>query len=211
MKNSKWIVFLCLAVFLAAYGCVATKPQKLPENVKLGEFKPQVPGTQLVLKVTKNKNTTNNKYIVAEDTIKGEAVFVEKQKDGKIGHVYDPQNNNWKGEWNFEKGEYIRKASPNVNALQFPLFVGKKYSANFDYSEKGGWSGRVYRTAKVEGIESLSVGSESYDVFKIRIVSEGGNVNTMWYSPDLARSVKSIMESSQSGTSISELVSIKLP
>jgi hypothetical protein len=211
MKNSKWIAFLCLAGFMVVFGCVATEPQKIPENVKLGEFKQQIPGTQMVIKTTKKMNTTNKKYLLAEETIKGEAVIVQKEKDAKTGQVYDPASNNWKGEWDFENDRYLQQASPSTNALQFPLFVGKKYSAGFDYSEEGGWSGHVGRTARVEGIESLNVGDQAYEVFKIRIVSDGGNIITLWYSPELAYNVKSIFESSQKGTSQSELVSIKLP
>ena len=129
MRNAKWIVFLSLAVVLAAHGCVTTEPQKPAEDAKTAQFKAMVPGTQFVVKVTKGKTTTDDKYIVTKETIEGQEVFVEKHEDGKVGHVYDPRSNNWMGEWNYEKGEYIRRAKPHSNQFEFPLFVGKKYSA----------------------------------------------------------------------------------
>lgn len=211
MRNAKWIVLLSLAVMLVTYGCVAMEPQKVPENAALGEFKAKVPGTQFVVKTTQNGKTTNEKYTVIEDTIKDEKVLVEKRDDGKIGHVYDPETNNWKGEWDYENGDYNRSAAPSSNQYSFPLFVGKKYPATFNYDEKGGWSGKVDRSAKVQSMEKFSINGDTYDVYKIKIISQGGTINTMWYSPALSRNVKSTMFSRSRGESTSELVSIKIP
>lgn len=88
---------------------------------------------------------------------------------------------------------------PSDGKLQFPLFVGKSWSASYVY-RTGSWAASGDRQAKVVGVERVETPAGAFDAFEIeQTVSWSGTEGnrghgitreTDWYAPAVGRIVK---------------------
>ncbi|VBU66030.1 TapB family protein [Burkholderia pseudomallei] len=85
---------------------------------------------------------------------------------------------------------------PSDGKLQFPLFVGKSWSASYVY-RTGSWAASGDRQAKVVGVERVETPAGAFDAFKVeQVVSwsgiagnrgQGITRETDWYAPAVGR------------------------
>lgn len=88
---------------------------------------------------------------------------------------------------------------PSDGKLQFPLFVGKSWSASYIY-RTGSWAASGERQAKVVGVERVETPAGAFDAFKVeQTVSwsgtegnrgQGVTRETDWYAPAVGRFVR---------------------
>jgi hypothetical protein len=134
-------------------------------------------------------------------------------------------------DWNIveiKSGETVTfSAKPNWTFYQFPLEVGKKWESQWETTDSRQtirWQGK----SQVEAVESVTVPAGTFQAFKIRFEgTSNGQVQgygwtgfrkeTVWYSPDAKRAVKSEWEYRATGTGwatysveVNELKSFKL-
>ncbi|WP_206954121.1 TapB family protein [Trinickia acidisoli] len=100
-------------------------------------------------------------------------------------------------------GNLVKNASgsyqPSDGKLQFPLFVGKSWSASYVY-RAGSWAARGEREAKVVAVERVETSAGAFDAFKVeQVVSwsgtegnrgQGVTRETDWYAPSVGRIVR---------------------
>ena len=88
---------------------------------------------------------------------------------------------------------------PSDEKLRFPLSVGKSWSASYVFN-RGGWSARGDREAKVVGVERIETPAGAFDAFRVEqtvawsgAAGNGGHGTTHetdWYVPAVGRVVK---------------------
>lgn len=89
--------------------------------------------------------------------------------------------------------------TPSDEKLRFPLAVGKSWSASYAFN-RGGWSARGVRDAKVVGVERIDTLAGAFDTFRVEQVvvwdgtaGNGGHGTTHevdWYAPAVGRVIK---------------------
>jgi len=89
--------------------------------------------------------------------------------------------------------------TPSNEALRFPLFVGKEWTADYVFSG-GDWAANDRRVAKVVSFERVETPAGSFDAFRIEatiawsgvaVGSDAGRARqTAWYAPLVGRVVK---------------------
>jgi len=89
--------------------------------------------------------------------------------------------------------------TPSTEALRFPLFVGKSWTAEYTFAS-GAWTSRCERSAKVTSIEHVSTPAGTFDAFRVESATtwagmsvgadSGRSRSVDWYAPAVGRIVK---------------------
>ncbi|MFL9883662.1 hypothetical protein PQR66_11535 [Paraburkholderia agricolaris] len=89
--------------------------------------------------------------------------------------------------------------TPSTEALRFPLFVGKSWTAEYTFAS-GAWTSRCERSAKVTAIERVSTPAGTFDAFRVESATtwagmsigagSGRSRSVDWYAPAVGRVVK---------------------
>lgn len=134
---------------------------------------------------------------------------LESQRDGTFTQTVTKIDDN--GRVQLNGGAIIMDASGNLvstgggnyepsdEKLRFPLSVGKSWSASYVFN-RGGWSARGDREAKVVGVERIETPAGAFDAFRVEqtvawsgAAGNGGHGTTHetdWYVPAVGRVVK---------------------
>ncbi len=209
MKNAIMLISLFVVLSLSFSGCTTTGPNLPPEDEKVVEFKAPEVGSVVEWKIVRNGEESIEQATLHKEEIDGKPVYFWKSPTDDITSIYDVDSMNWMGRWSHQKKEWLETAKPNNGSKQFPLWAGKSYTANYLYSKKGGWSGRVNSWVKVKGWEKTTVPAGSYET--LRIEQKGKNFSTVtWYSPDLRINIK-FKVTNRRGTRSGELLTITKP
>ncbi len=81
--------------------------------------------------------------------------------------------------------------TPSFNLFKFPMCVGDSHEQKVNWQVQGGtFSGLFTLKSKVAARDKVSIGGKDFEVFRVEwdTGSQGGS---SWYSPELARTVKS--------------------
>ncbi len=94
---------------------------------------------------------------------------------------------------------------PSDQRLEFPLFVGKSWTASYLY-RNGSWRSECKRQAKVEAVERVETPAGIFEAFRIAEKTlwqsdelyggSGVTRETLWYAPSAKRIVKSELRDS---------------
>ena len=190
-------------------GCATTDPEQPPDNAKQVGFRAPEVGTRAEWKTVANGEETSSVVLFAKEEIDGVMAYCWKNMEKEVASVFDLATMSFKGRWSLKNGEWLASARPNDGSMRFPLWAGKKYPANYLWSEKGGWNGRISTWVNIEAWEQVTVPAGTFEA--LRIIQQDEHFSyTHWYVPELGMGVKYIFSSSNAKRS-GELVSIVKP
>jgi hypothetical protein len=150
-------------------------------NASFDQEKCEVPVWHEGYSWTYESSDSGKKYNVEVVDITDEGFIVDT---GGVLSIYDRKTLNYKGP--VKKEGYI--SGPAAKLLNFPLYVGKKWSDSTDYTIKGKKTTWLVDFT-VEGTEQVKTPAGTFKAFRIVAnVSKPGSpalVSKVWYSPDV--------------------------
>lgn len=209
MKFLLLITTTFVILSLTFSGCVTTGSQNPPEAAKLVEFMVPEIGTEVEWNVVKYGEESIQSGLFSKKEIDGKLSYFWQNPTDETTSVYDLETMNWLGRWSHSDKKWVERAKPNNGHNQYPLWAGKSYTANFNYSKKNGWSGYVNTWVKVEGWETITIPAGTFEALKV--VQKNKNYSyTVWYAPELRINVKYKINN-KTGERSGELVKIAKP
>ena len=164
-----------------------------PPEVNLTPLKK---GTRMVYQTTGPDGGTSKVTLTVIDdgTYKGRPVA--RVTNGKDTQIIDRQTRNWMAI--LRDGKELASATPHRGTWQWPLKVGKTWTAEFDYSEtaSGMKVGPIGMHWAVEAWEKVATPAGQFEAMRLR--GEPGRNNTrqvtVWYAPKPGLVVKRVEE-----------------
>lgn len=213
---------ILLGILLALFGIsCATTPISPPTGAVSAEAPTLIVGSKFLFRETDLINKKTETYIWTVQEIrtyekkpaywisiaKGQGIDSAGEEEGFL--VYDLELN---GLARFKDGEEIRSASPCIRTFSWPLFVGKKWIASYDFFDKERGPFRDMRDfVRVESYEEVKVPAGIFQAFKIKRVG-AGNTFIDYYAPSIKMTVKTIRDQASIGKkSMSELMAFHIP
>ncbi len=179
-----WFVTLALFGLSLLVLAPATASDDPPPGAPKAEMGFPPLGAKLVYKTVdgSGKAKTQTFTVLEEGTYNGRPVY--QMSDGVEKKVYDKATSSWIA--TLENGKLVKEAKPHWGNLSFPLWVGKSWTARYDF-----YDAKRHRTFdgtmwwKVVAYEDVTVPAGTFKAFKL----EGRNPYVhfdMWYSPEPA-------------------------
>lgn len=167
-----------------------------------------VPGATYTIKTTSNKeNHTRTYRVIDDDMFENKIVHrISEVNENRI-IIIDKVTKNYI--CTIKNGRKTDWAKPHIGVLNFPLFVAKKYTSEYDFNG-GNWSGHVKSDITIQSYEKVKVPAGIFEAFKIRVENEWVKI-IYWYSPHLKLFVKVVIDDPVQGHILKELVEYKFP
>jgi hypothetical protein len=96
----------------------------------------------------------------------------------------------------FRLGKESTSTIPHDGTLDWPLFVGKSWTATYTYNNRlqGMSVGPIHVQFKVTAYEDITVPAGTWKAFKLESETSNNVVSTLWYVPEINLFVKKITE-----------------
>jgi TolB-like protein len=204
------LFFTSVVIFFFTAGCQTTPKPPLPGETMSASFPKMMVGDSWVRKEFSKKGMVTRSRTIIE--IKPGGGFVEEVKDDRGITLHEYYNNKYQRivSINVEKGSPVKIPKPPEKRLEFPLFVGKKWSDEFDgWTRKGvGHFINEYVVDKYETINTKAGSFKAFKIIRLGSIPEKGwkGKEEYWYSPE----AKCIVRSIPGWRYGSELISYKL-
>ena len=184
--NRIYIFAATLSVFFIL-GCQATEVKKAPSQGDIvANYPKMVVGDSWTYKDYSKK--------MGADIYMAKIAYVEK--DGSYAIKVTGKKSGFTRVYNFDADH--RQINPPVGRrlLEFPLFIGKEWSAEFEGRSRSGERYKYKDTYKVKEYEKVKTEAGTVEAFKIRRTNRNVNTNNSyptdyWYSPMVKLIVKS--------------------
>lgn len=166
----------------------------LPADAVKAEMEGLPQDAEWIVRTTTDGQSRTVALTTKEGTYKGKQVYLVSDGVGVI--VLDKVTRNWISY--MVEGKERMSAAPHTGEFQWPLFVGKSWTARFAYEDHVRhviWN-YVSNTWNVEAYEDVHVPAGIFKAFRIQSTpgENNGVVITMWYSPELKGVIKRITE-----------------
>ena len=185
------------AVVVAFFACYAYHAYPASEDAAPAQFTAPKAGTPYKIRATSKSGTLETTYRIVSESApyRGRAVF--GIEDGVGFGLVDLSTGNRIATLDADGKETI-VLTPDSGDLSWPLVVGKRWRARYDYEDRlrGRTFSNVQTWWRVEAFEEVSVPAGTFKAFRLQ--SEPGENNstrsTVWFSPELGIRIRQIFE-----------------
>jgi TolB-like protein len=200
-----------LIIIQAGCGTATTGKQAPLPNEPVAQFPKMIIGDKWVVKLfIEDEGIITRNATVIETEPDGSFVLEIKDSNGRTLLWYLNNRHELVRGVNVTKGAPIKLSSSPPKRLEFPLFVGKKWSDEFDAPAKSGGFVHITNKYMVEAFETVTTEAGSFKAFKIMKHQQhprrGLRKEEYWYAPEAKYIVKSVPEWSYG----SELISFNV-
>lgn len=160
-----------------------TSPNAIVGSTPSVPLKPLKKGTEMVYRTVgpNGDSSTITLRVIDDGTYNGRPVA--RVTNGKDTQIIDRQTRNWMAI--LRDGKEIASAKPHRGIWQWPLTVGKAWTAEFVYTDGGVSVGPIGMHWLVESWERVTVPAGTFKAMRLR--GEPGRNNTrrveIWYAP----------------------------
>ncbi len=132
-------------------------------------------------------------YTVLEDGIY-EGKPVHRVSAGPDTILYDKETGNLIA--SFRIGKEMTSTLPNDGMLNWPLYVGKEWTASYTYNNRlqGMSVGPLQMEIKITAYEDVTVPAGTWKAFRLESEAFNNVTSTLWYAPEINLFIKKVTE-----------------